>query len=248
MRVPCCSVCQNRYDEEERCPLLLQCGHGFCRECLSRMFSASPDTSLSCPRCRHVSLVGNSVTALKKNYAILALIRDSSSRYSSDDEEDEEEGGFNENGDDNEENDSRRRHGARAASSSGCGGGRIEVGAHQEVRLIWRIGGESKRHGVEMWAATVSGSGGGGGGRCRHKVAVKKVGVGEEMDVVWVQEKLEKLRRESMWCRNVCAFHGVSKLERSLCLIMDRCKGSVQTEMQRNEGRLTLEQILRYNV
>lgn len=245
MRVPCCSVCQNRYDEEERCPLLLQCGHGFCRECLSRMFSASPDTSLSCPRCRHVSLVGNSVSAFKKNYAILALIRDS--RYSSDDEDDEEENerGFNENADD-EENDSRRRHGARTASSSGCGGGRIEVGAHQEVKLIRRIGGESKRPGVEMWAATVSGGSGGGRGRCRHKVAVKKVGLGEELDVVWVQEKLERLRRESMWCRNVCAFHGVTKLERSLCLIMDRCKGSVQTEMQRNEGRLTLEQILRY--
>ncbi|KAH0646139.1 hypothetical protein KY285_025808 [Solanum tuberosum] len=244
MRVPCCSVCQNRYDEEERCPLLLQCGHGFCRECLSRMFSASPDTSLSCPRCRHVSLVGNSVTALKKNYAILALIRDS--RYSSDDEDEEEENekGFNENAED-EENDSRRRHGARAASSSGCGGGRIEVGSHQEVKLIRRIGGESMRPGVEMWAATVSGGSSGSRGRCRHKVAVKKVGVGEEMDVVWVQEKLERLRRESMWCRNVCAFHGVTKLERSLCLIMDRCKGSVQTEMQRNEGRLTLEQILR---
>lgn len=242
MRVPCCSVCQNRYDEEERCPLLLQCGHGFCRECLSRMFSASPDTSLSCPRCRHVSLVGNSVTALKKNYAILALIRDS--RYSSEDEDDEEEDGrgFNENGEE-EENESRRRGGARTASSSGCGGGRIEVGVHQEVKLIRRIGGESKRPGVEMWAGTVSG--GGGGRRCRHKVAVKKVGIGEEMDAVWVQEKLEKLRRESMWCRNVCAFHGVTKMEKSLCLIMDRCKGSVQTEMQQNEGRLTLEQILR---
>ncbi|PHU09809.1 E3 ubiquitin-protein ligase KEG [Capsicum chinense] len=243
MRVPCCSVCQNRYDEEERCPLLLQCGHGFCRECLSRMFSASPDTSLSCPRCRHVSLVGNSVTALKKNYAILALIRDS--RYSSEDEDDEEEDGrgFNENGEE-EENESRRRGGARTESSSGCGGGRIEVGVHQEVKLIRRIGGESKRPGVEMWAGTVSG--GGGGRRCRHKVAVKKVGIGEEMDAVWVQEKLEKLRRESMWCRNVCAFHGVTKMEKSLYLIMDRCKGSVQTEMQQNEGRLTLEQILRF--
>ena len=46
MKVPCCSVCQTRYNEEERVPLLLQCGHGFCRECLSKMFSASPDTTL----------------------------------------------------------------------------------------------------------------------------------------------------------------------------------------------------------
>ncbi|TKY49725.1 E3 ubiquitin-protein ligase KEG [Spatholobus suberectus] len=74
MKIPCCSVCQTRYNEDERVPLLLQCGHGFCRECLSRMFSASSDTTLACPRCRHVSAVGNSVQALRKNYAVLALL------------------------------------------------------------------------------------------------------------------------------------------------------------------------------
>lgn len=74
MKIPCCSVCQTRYNEEERVPLLLQCGHGFCKECLSRMFSSSSDANLTCPRCRHVSTVGNSVQALRKNYAVLSLI------------------------------------------------------------------------------------------------------------------------------------------------------------------------------
>lgn len=49
-----------------------------------------------------------------------------------------------------------------------------------------------------------------------------------------------------MWCRNVCTFHGVVKVDGCLGLVMDRCSGSVQSEMQRNEGRLTLEQILRF--
>jgi len=78
-REPFCSVCQTRYDEELRVPLLLQCGHGFCRDCLSRMFSASTDTTLTCPRCRHVSSVGNSVHALPKNFPVLALLRSPSS-------------------------------------------------------------------------------------------------------------------------------------------------------------------------
>ncbi|KAL5570430.1 hypothetical protein UlMin_027005, partial [Ulmus minor] len=250
MKVPCCSVCQTRYNEEERVPLLLQCGHGFCRECLSRMFSASPDSTLPCPRCRHVSVVGNSVAALRKNFAVLALINSSSnsaSRTSANfdcdytDDEDEDE--------DVEENDAEsvsRRRCSRASLTSSSGGGGcgpvIEVGVHQDLKLLRRVG-EGRPAGLEMWAAVISG---GRNGRCRHQVAVKKVVVTEETSVDWVLGQLENLRRASMWCRNVCTFHGVTRLEGSLALVMDRCYGSVQSEMQRNEGRLTLEQILRY--
>lgn len=94
---------------------------------------------------------------------------------------------------------------------------------------------------METWLGVVSG----GHGRCRHRVVGKKVAIGNDMDLVWVQNQLEILRRASMWCRNVCTFHGVIRMEGCLCLVMDRCYGSVQSEMQRNEGRLTLEQILR---
>ncbi|XP_057978784.1 E3 ubiquitin-protein ligase KEG [Malania oleifera] len=237
MKIPCCSVCQTRYDEEERVPLLLQCGHGFCRECLSRMFTASLDTSLSCPRCRHVSIVGNSVHALRKNYAILALLHTSSSNdvdFTDDDDGDEEDDGRELN---HYEDESRRR---RQLSSSVCGLV-IELAAHQDLRLVRRIG-EGRPVGAEMWAASL----GGGSRQCQHRVAVKKVTLGDDADLTWVQGQLENLRRASMWCRNVCAFHGATKMEGSLGLIMDMCCGSVQSEMQRNEGRLTLEQILRY--
>ncbi|KAJ9190547.1 hypothetical protein P3X46_001734 [Hevea brasiliensis] len=244
MKVPCCSVCQTRYNEEERVPLLLQCGHGFCKECLSRMFSASLDTTLSCPRCRHVSVVGNSVNALRKNYAVLALLHSPSAAAAAaasapnfdcdytDDDEDE----------DNEEEEEERCSRGSHASSSGACGPVIEVGVHQEVKLVRKIG-EGRRAGVETWAAVI---GGGVHGKCKHRLALKRVEVGEDMEVEWVQGQLENLRRASMWCRNVCTFHGVVKVDGCLGLVMDRCSGSVQSEMQRNEGRLTLEQILRY--
>ena len=64
---------------------------------------------------------------------------------------------------------------------------------------------------------------------------------------MWVQNHLENLRQAAKWCRNVCTFHGVSRaVDNYLCLVMDRCYGSLQSAMQRNEGRLTLEQILRF--
>lgn len=244
VKVPCCSVCHTRYNEDERVPLLLQCGHGFCKDCLSKMFSTSSDTTLTCPRCRHVSVVGNSVQGLRKNYAMLALIHAASGGanfdcdYTDDEDEDDEDDGSEDDG-------ARAARGFHASSSinSLCGPV-IEVGAHPEMKLVRQIGEESSGGfgGVEMWDATVAG----GGGRCKHRVAVKKMTLTEEMDVEWMQGQLESLRRASMWCRNVCTFHGVVKMEGSLCLLMDRCFGSVQSEMQRNEGRLTLEQILRF--
>ncbi|XP_022746915.1 E3 ubiquitin-protein ligase KEG-like isoform X1 [Durio zibethinus] len=266
MKVPCCSVCQTRYNEEERVPLLLQCGHGFCKECLSRMFSASPDTSLPCPRCRHVSLVGNSVQALKKNYGILALLNSnpqsagSNSRkdfdcdYTDDEEDDEEREDDDENGDFFDDLAAGRNHHASSSGGGAAGCGPvIELTAHPEVKLVRKMEGKGEgkgeRAGVETWAAVISGAHGGGGGgrRCKHKVAVKKVGAMEGMDGEWVQGQLESLRRASMWCRNVCTFHGVVRLEEgSLGIVMDRCHGSIQSAMMNNEGRLTLEQVLRY--
>ncbi|KAG2334172.1 hypothetical protein Bca52824_005352 [Brassica carinata] len=220
MKVPCCSVCHTRYNEDERVPLLLQCGHGFCRDCLSKMFSSSPTP----PSPAHAA-------GLRKNFAMLALVGGGGGGgnfdcdYTDDSDEDDED---DDDGDDGGPCSSSR--GGDDKSKSSCGPV-IEVGAHPE-----------RSGGVEMWDATVAGR------RCKHRVAVKKVCLRreEEMDVDWMQGQLESLRKASMWCRNVCTFHGVVKVDGSLCLLMDRCFGSVQSEMERNEGRLTLEQILRY--
>ncbi|KAF8396264.1 hypothetical protein HHK36_017879 [Tetracentron sinense] len=248
MKVACCSICQMRYNEEERVPLLLQCGHGFCKECLSRMFSSSSDYTLSCPRCRHLSMVGNSVHALRKNFPVLALIHSSNSAFDSDLTDDDDE----DDDDDDGELGRRRKSRQFYTSSSGCsagGGSLIDLSSNHELKLLRRLG-EGRRVGVEMWSGVISGGGPSSSmsasGRCRYRVAVKKVAIGEEMDMVWVQGRLENLRRGAMWCRNVCTFHGAMRIDGCLCLIMDRYLGSVQSQMQQNEGRLTLEQILRY--
>ncbi|KAL4558893.1 hypothetical protein LXL04_037097 [Taraxacum kok-saghyz] len=116
MKIPCCTVCQTRYNEEDRCPLLLECGHGFCKECLSRMFSsASSDTTLSSPRCRQVSVVGNSSA--------------SNSDFTDEDEDDEDDGLVVVVVDRN-----RRSCGSNASSSNGL----IELGSHQDLRMVRR--------------------------------------------------------------------------------------------------------------
>lgn len=292
MRVPCCSLCHGRYDEEEHTPLLLHCGHGFCKCCLSHMFSASIDTTLVCPRCRHPTVVGNSVLALRKNFPVLSLLASSPSSPSfecvvTDEDEDDDRDdadGFDRDDDDDEHfgggrgsrwgqeleseleyfGSHRRRRGSHrsrvsvSGRCSGVGGGgsrdscsAIDLGVHHNIKLLRKVG-VGRRPGLEVWTALLSGSSSASSVsssspsvRCRHRVAVKRVEITDDMDVVWVQSKLENLRLASMWCRNVCAFHGAIRMDNSLCLVMDRYNRSLQSEMLENKGRLTLEQILR---
>lgn len=235
-KIPCCSVCQMNYDDGARAPMLLQCGHGFCRDCLSQMFAAAAEDSLSCPRCRHPSRVGNSVDALRKNFAVLSLVHQSEFDCSDDDDEEEEE-----------EQEGRRPGREFRGSRNACGrgghatssSGSIDLGSHS-LKMVRQLA-DGRRAGMDLWAGVLTGPGG-----CRHRVAVKRVRIMQETDIVWVQGRLEALRRASMWCRNVCTFHGAMRIEDRLCLVMDRYEGSVQSAMQNNEGRLTLEQILRY--
>lgn len=142
---------------------------------------------------------------------------------------------------------SRQRRRSQVPSSSSSGGGScfpIDLGSHHELKLLRRLGEGGKRAGQDTWSAVLSSSSS-GDGKCKHGVAVKRIAIMEDMDVVGVQSKLENLRRASMWCRNVCTYHGAVRMDGHLCLIMDRYKSSVQDEMQQNNGRLTLEQILR---
>ena len=265
-----------RYDEGEHIPLLLHCGHGFCKYCLSKMFLASINTSLACPRCRHPTVVGNSVLALRKNFPVLSLLSSSPSspsfEYDLTDEEDEENDDLdqfelNERRQWRDDSESeldffdshrhRRSNKSRRAISGRCTGGSrdsgtaIDLGVHHNVKLVKKIG-EGRRPGLEVWTAVISGNSSSSSAssssppvKCRHRFAVKKVEISENMDVGWIQSKLEILRRASMWCRNVCKFHGAIRMDNSLCLILDRYNGSIQSEMLQNKGRLTLEQILR---
>lgn len=85
------------------------------------------------------------------------------------------------------------------------------------------------------------------GKECKHKVVVRRVRVDDVADGNWVEKELDNLRRKVMWCRNVCGFYGVVKSgEDDLCVVMEKCFGSVKEQMEGNGGRLSLDQILRY--
>ena len=45
-----CLVCAVSYDQNENKPLILQCGHTFCKSCLHRV---KESLNCCCPRCRH---------------------------------------------------------------------------------------------------------------------------------------------------------------------------------------------------
>jgi E3 ubiquitin-protein ligase KEG len=77
---------------------------------------------------------------------------------------------------------------------------------------------------------------------------VKRVPIPVGDGLEGVQEEVERLRRASSWCRNVCTFHGAIRVGGHLCFVMDRYVGSVLAEMQQDGGRLTLEQILRCGI
>jgi E3 ubiquitin-protein ligase KEG len=240
MRVPCCSLCHVRYDEDEHVPLLLHCGHGFCRACLTRTLAAAPGAVLPCPRCRHPTSVGNSVTALRKNFPILSLLTASPSSPSFLHSESESSSDGSDDEDDFFTRPSHRP--TPPVAPPGCSS--VDLASHPDLKLARRIGsGPPGPAGQEVWAGILSR--GGGAKRCKHQVAVKRVPVpvGDGLD--GVQEEVERLRRASSWCRNVCSFHGAVRVGGHLCFVMDRYVGSVHAEMQQNGGRLTLEQILR---
>ncbi|CAI9265958.1 unnamed protein product [Lactuca saligna] len=93
------------------------------------MFSPVPaDTTLPYPRCRQVSVVGNSIHALRKNYTILGLISFASNNDFTD-KEDKDDGLVVVVVVDKH----RHSYGSNTSSSNGL----IELGSHQDLRLTY---------------------------------------------------------------------------------------------------------------
>lgn len=64
-----CWVCREEYRTGDREPLVLPCGHTYCRQCI---LSLARDRIVGCPTCRR-NYYSLNVDKLPKNFAILSL-------------------------------------------------------------------------------------------------------------------------------------------------------------------------------
>lgn len=70
MDILCCDVCGLHYNKDDRKPIILpDCGHTFCRRCLT---TASRNRNLRCPTCRREYRVP--AENLPPNYTVLSLV------------------------------------------------------------------------------------------------------------------------------------------------------------------------------
>ena len=60
-----CKICFEKYDQQLRKPVSINCGHSFCKTCLS---SLKVSNSYACPTCRQ------SITNEQPNYTVLDLL------------------------------------------------------------------------------------------------------------------------------------------------------------------------------
>ena len=70
VRMSDCPLCFEAFNETERCPRLLECGHTFCSACLQRVWQQG---SVSCPQDRRTFKVA-AVDQLAKNWQLLQVI------------------------------------------------------------------------------------------------------------------------------------------------------------------------------
>ena len=72
---PKCSICLECYNDEDKCPRMLNCGHSFCSSCLNRLLHGN---TIHCPTCRNPVAVPTGVQGLAKNFALLEIVNEAS--------------------------------------------------------------------------------------------------------------------------------------------------------------------------
>ena len=70
---PECSICFERFNDENKCPRMLSCGHSFCSCCLERLLRGN---TIDCPKCRNPVAVPSGVHGLLKNFALLDMVNE----------------------------------------------------------------------------------------------------------------------------------------------------------------------------
>jgi len=67
--ISCCSICFNVYNNSDRFPGILLCGHTFCIKCIDDQFSINDQQYLICPFCKKTN-----ITKYTKNYAFMDIV------------------------------------------------------------------------------------------------------------------------------------------------------------------------------
>ena len=65
---PECSISYESYNDKDKCPRFLGCGHTFCSRCLERLL---PGNTIDCPKCRNPGTVPSGVEATVKEFCII---------------------------------------------------------------------------------------------------------------------------------------------------------------------------------
>lgn len=77
-----CNICFEHFNDQNRCPFNLNCGHTFCKECIIKIISKlekNTNCTLDCPNCKKTTDIFSKETLfetqLSKNYLVLDLIQ-----------------------------------------------------------------------------------------------------------------------------------------------------------------------------
>ena len=70
-----CKICCESYNKTDRKPLILPCGHTFCKDTISKLINKKQQNAIECPICKTITPC-NVPEDMIVNYELLEMIPD----------------------------------------------------------------------------------------------------------------------------------------------------------------------------